>query len=63
MKPALSQVCSLNSPFEKDIEEYAAGQCDTVEVWLTKLETYLESKTHDDVRALLKTVRDLRGER
>lgn len=53
MKPALSQVCSLNSPFDKDIEEYAAGQCEAVEVWLTKLETYLETKSLDDVRALL----------
>ena len=25
MKPAVSQVCSLESPFEKDIEDYAAG--------------------------------------
>lgn len=53
MQPALSQVCSLNSPFDKDIEDYAAGQCEAVEVWLTKLETYLETKTLEDVRALL----------
>ena len=53
MKPALSQVCSLNSPFDKDIEDYAAGQCEAIEVWFTKLETYLESKSLDDVRALL----------
>ena len=25
MKPALSQVCSLDAPFEKDVEDYAAG--------------------------------------
>ncbi|HTN75217.1 MAG TPA: sugar phosphate isomerase/epimerase [Pirellulaceae bacterium] len=53
MIPCLSQVCSLNSPFEKDIEDYAAGQCTAVEVWLTKLETYLKSHTLDDVRRLL----------
>jgi sugar phosphate isomerase/epimerase len=53
MKPALSQICSLNSPFEKDIEDYAAGQCEAIEVWFTKLETYLETKSLDDVRALL----------
>ena len=53
MKPALSQVCSLNSPFEKDIEDYAAGQCEAIEVWFTKLETYLETKSLDDARALL----------
>lgn len=53
MKPALSQVCSLNSPFEKDIEDYAAGQCRAVEIWLTKLETYLQTHSPDDVRRLL----------
>ena len=25
MQPALSQVCSLNAPFEQDIVDYAAG--------------------------------------
>lgn len=53
MIPALSQVCSLNSPFAQDIEDYAAGQCQAVEVWLTKLETYLESKSTDHLRELL----------
>ncbi|MAD80907.1 MAG: sugar phosphate isomerase/epimerase [Pirellulaceae bacterium] len=53
MKPALSQVCSLNSPFEKDIADYAAGQCDAIEVWFTKLETYLETNSLDDARGLL----------
>jgi 4-hydroxyphenylpyruvate dioxygenase len=52
MLPALSQVCSLNSPFDEDIAEYAAGHCPAVEVWLTKLETYLQSHTLDDVRRL-----------
>jgi 4-hydroxyphenylpyruvate dioxygenase len=53
MLPALSQVCSLNSPFETDIADYAAGACGAIEVWLGKLETYLERHTLDDVRALL----------
>ena|SRR5579871_54070 len=52
MTPALSQVCSLPAPFEKDLEDYAAGHCQAVEIWLTKLETYLESHSLDDVRAL-----------
>lgn len=52
MQPALSQVCSLGAPFEKDIADYAAGACRTIEVWLGKLETYLESHTLDDVRRL-----------
>ncbi|HVC97285.1 MAG TPA: sugar phosphate isomerase/epimerase [Pirellulales bacterium] len=53
MKPAISQVCSLNSPFEQDIEEYAAGACRAIEFWLGKLEGYLELHTPDDVRRLL----------
>ena len=52
MIPALSQVCSLNSPFDKDVEDYAAGGCAAVEVWLTKLETYLKTHSVDDVRGL-----------
>ena len=50
MIPTLSQVCSLNSPFDKDLEDFAAGHCESVEVWLTKLETYLEKHTIQDVR-------------
>jgi sugar phosphate isomerase/epimerase len=49
---ALSQVCSLSSPFEKDLEDYAAGNAEAVDVWLTKLETYLQSHSLDDVRKL-----------
>ncbi|HEX7450551.1 MAG TPA: sugar phosphate isomerase/epimerase family protein [Pirellulales bacterium] len=53
MKPALSQVCSLDSPFEKDVEDYAAGACHAIEIWLGKLERFLEAHTVDDVRRLL----------
>jgi 2-keto-myo-inositol isomerase len=52
MIPALSQVCSLASPFEKDIEDYAAGQCRALEIWLTKLEQYLQTHSVADVRRL-----------
>jgi len=53
MIPALAQICSLNSPFEKDVEDYSAGACRAIEGWLGKLETYLESHTTADVRRLL----------
>lgn len=53
MKPALSQVCSLNSSFADDIADYAAGACHAVEIWLGKLDRYLESHSLDDVRRLL----------
>jgi 4-hydroxyphenylpyruvate dioxygenase len=48
--PTLSQVCCLNSPFDRDLEDFAAGQCRSVEVWLTKLEEYLKTHTLKDVR-------------
>jgi sugar phosphate isomerase/epimerase len=50
MIPTLSQVCCLNSPFDRDLEDFAAGQCRSVEVWLTKLETYLQTHALKDVR-------------
>jgi 4-hydroxyphenylpyruvate dioxygenase len=56
MLPTLSQVCSLNTPFGQDLEDYAAGHCEYVEIWLTKLEEYLKSHTPADVRTLLERV-------
>ncbi|MCC7083648.1 MAG: sugar phosphate isomerase/epimerase [Pirellulales bacterium] len=53
MIPALSQVCTLHAAFEQDVEDYAAGHCSAIEVWLTKLETYLQSHSLDDARRLL----------
>ena len=53
MKPAISQVCSLNSPFETDVADYAAGACSAIELWLGKLESYLERHSIDDARRLL----------
>jgi sugar phosphate isomerase/epimerase len=50
MIPTLSQVSCLHSPFDRDLEDFAAGQCRSVEVWLTKLEDYLKSHTLNDVR-------------
>ena len=55
MQPCLAEVCSLHSPFEKDIEDYAAGACHAIEVWLTKLETYLESHSTAEAIELCQT--------
>lgn len=52
MIPAISQICTLNSPFEDDIADYAAAKCEYVEIWLTKLESYLKDRSLDDVRRL-----------
>ena len=53
MRPAISQVCSLNWPFQRDVEDFAAGKCGALEVWLTKLETYLEKHSTGDLERLL----------
>ncbi len=53
MQPTIAQVCSLGAPFETDLEDYSAGACRSVELWLGKLETYLERHSLDDVRRLL----------
>jgi 4-hydroxyphenylpyruvate dioxygenase len=50
MKPAISQICCLHSPFDRDLEDFAAAGYKQVEVWLTKLETYLQNHTLSDVR-------------
>jgi 4-hydroxyphenylpyruvate dioxygenase len=54
MKPALSQVCSLNAPLEKDVEDFAAGACRAIELWVGKLDNYLERHSETDLTELLK---------
>lgn len=53
MIPTLSQVCCLSSSFDADVEDFAAAQCRSVEVWLTKLEDYLQRHTISEVRQWL----------
>lgn len=53
MRPTLAQVCTLNSDFASDIQEFAAGKCSSIELWLTKLENHLREKSIDDIRQLL----------
>jgi len=53
MTPCISQATTLSTPFEDDVVAYARGGWEAVEVWLTKLETYLESHTPAEARALL----------
>jgi hypothetical protein len=52
MKPALSTVCSLDSGLEMILEDYAAGHCDAVDLWLGHAETYLESHAPGDLKGL-----------
>lgn len=53
MIPCISQVTALTTPFEEDISAFARNGWTAVELWLTKLETYLESHRPDEARALL----------
>jgi 2-keto-myo-inositol isomerase len=53
MIPTLSQVCCLSSSFDADVEDFSAGKCLSLEIWLTKLEDYLQRHPVSDVRAWL----------
>jgi 2-keto-myo-inositol isomerase len=55
MKPALSTVCSLDSGLETILEEYAAGHCTAIDLWLGHAETYLENHGIGDLKDLLST--------
>src|SRR5262249_21461499 len=51
MQPCISQVCSLASSFEDDIDGYAAAAGSSIELWLTKLEEYLATHRIEEVRS------------
>jgi 4-hydroxyphenylpyruvate dioxygenase len=53
MKPCISEATTLSSTFAEDVNGYAAGGCQAMEVWLTKLETHLEKHSAADTRKLL----------
>ncbi len=49
MLPCVSQVCTLGSSFEDDIDGYADAAGSAIELWLTKLEDYLATHTPAEV--------------
>ncbi|MGQ0633707.1 MAG: sugar phosphate isomerase/epimerase family protein [Planctomycetaceae bacterium] len=51
MIPAISQVCSLASPFEDDLDGYADAAGSAIEIWLTKLEDYLATHAAHEVKS------------
>lgn len=53
MRPCISQVTTLPTPFETDLPALAGGGWDLVEIWLPKLEAFLEAKTIAEARTLL----------
>jgi 2-keto-myo-inositol isomerase len=52
MKPCISQTTTLNNPFDSDPTVYSRSGWTAVELWLTKLEAYLESHSLEEVRAM-----------
>ena len=53
MKPCISQATTMSTPLEADLPAFQRGGWRAVELWLTKLETYLEGHTIDELRGLL----------
>jgi sugar phosphate isomerase/epimerase len=53
MRPCISEATTLSTPFADDVRGYAEGGCHAMEVWLTKLETHLETASVADTRKLL----------
>ena len=55
MKPCISQATTLKNPFEADPAVYRGGGWTAVELWLTKLETFLESHSPAEALTLLES--------
>jgi len=53
MKPCISQATTLSTPFEVDVESYGIAGWSSVELWLTKLENYLQSHRVEEAKDLL----------
>ncbi len=53
MRPCISQATILNTPFGEDLETLAAAGWTSVELWLTKLEQFLEAHDVSEARSRL----------
>ena len=53
MKPCISQATTMSTPFDADLPAFARGGWPAFELWLTKLETFLEDHTVEEVRGLI----------
>src|SRR5260370_40049285 len=53
MKPCISEATTLPRSFADDVNGYADGGCHAMEVWLTKLETHLQTHSAADTHKLL----------
>ena len=53
MRPALGTACSLDAPLATILEDYAAGHCDSIDLWLGHAERVLEAGSPESLRDLL----------
>jgi sugar phosphate isomerase/epimerase len=53
MKPCISEATTLPTTFADDVAAYADAACPGMEVWLTKLETHLDTHSLAETRELL----------
>lgn len=53
MKPCICQATTLSTSFESDLSAYSRAGWSAVEIWLTKLETYLEGHSVAEAGSLL----------
>ena len=53
MLPALSQVGSLPADLETELEDYSAGKCDAIDLWMTKVEEYIDRRSKEAFQQLL----------
>ena len=53
MKPCISEATTLSTSFADDVRGYTDGGCFALEVWLTKLETHLQTHSVADTHKLL----------
>jgi 2-keto-myo-inositol isomerase len=53
MKLCISEATTMPATFAEDVQAYADAGCPAMEVWLTKLETHLETHSPDDTCKLL----------
>jgi sugar phosphate isomerase/epimerase len=53
MKPCISEATTMPRPFAEDVADFASAGCLAMEVWLTKLETHLQSNAPADTHKLI----------
>lgn len=53
MIPCISQATTMSTSFQEDLPSFARGGWRAVELWLTKLETFLEGRSVAEAKSLL----------